>query len=291
MQGTTAGISDAVGDEEKLATCDRLKTHLIAAQRERDHYKACTVRAEEELHNVVMAAPPPVQPCSVNLKEVHYTFDFAQNVCLPYTAHQVGPLYFKTPRKVQIFGVNSEGLPKQVNYLLDEAETIGADGKKSHGPNTVVSLLHHFFEFHGHGEKECHLHADNCCGQNKNKTLVAYFAWRVLTGRHHRIRLSFMIAGHTRCLVDGCFGLLKRKYRRSDCFTLNQLAAVVNSSAACNVAQLYHNSGIVWRAWDDFCHTISSLCLRSGRSITSSLKQLLQVKFSSKSQLMVSQDE
>ena len=61
-----------------------------------------------------------------------------------------------------------------------------------------------------------------------------------------------MIAGHTRCLVDGCFGLLQRKYRRSDCFTLDQLAAVVNSSAAGNVAQVYHNSGIVWRAWDDF---------------------------------------
>ena len=61
-----------------------------------------------------------------------------------------------------------------------------------------------------------------------------------------------MIAGHTRCLVDGCFGLLKRKFRVSDCFTLDQLATVVNTSASCNIAQLYNNSGIMWRAWDDF---------------------------------------
>ena len=49
---------------------------------------------------------------------------------------------------------------------------IGEDGKESHNPNTVVSLLHHsFFHCDGHGEKQCFLHADNCAGQNKSKTL------------------------------------------------------------------------------------------------------------------------
>ena len=35
-----------------------------------------------------------------------------------------GPLYFLTPRKVQIFGVAIEGEKKQINYLIDENETI-----------------------------------------------------------------------------------------------------------------------------------------------------------------------
>lgn len=242
----------AVGEDEKLAASAALTDHVLGAQREREMYKQRTLEAQAELKDFAMAAPPPVRPCSAPLTRVHYTFDFAQNVSLPYTARQVGPIYFKSPRKVQIFGVNSEGIPKQVNYLLDEADTIGKDGTKSHGANTVVSLLHHFFEEHGHGEKECHLHADNCAGQNKNKTLLAYLAWRVLTGRHYRITISFMVAGHTRCLVDGCFGLLKRAYRRSDCFTMEQLAAVVDSSAACNVAQVYPGSTIRWRSWDTF---------------------------------------
>ena len=173
---------EAVGEAQKIVASEAMKTHILAAQAERDYYRECTAKASEELKEVA-PEPPPVLECSAQLKYVHYTFDFAQNVCLLYTARQAGPLYFKTPRKVQIFGVNSEGIPKQVNYLLDEADTIGLDGKKSHGANTVVSLLHHFFEHHGHGEVECHLHADNCSGQNKNKTLLAYLAWRVLTGR------------------------------------------------------------------------------------------------------------
>ena len=44
-----------------------------------------------------------------------------------------------------------------------------------------------------------------------------------------------MIAGHTRCLVDGCFGLLKKTYCRSDLLT--ELADAVNLSAQCYAAQ------------------------------------------------------
>ena len=84
-------------------------------------------------------------------------------------------MYFKTPRNVQIFGVNVEAMPTQINYLLDTDETIGENRKKnSHGPNTVVSLFHHFFEQHGIGEKKGFCHCDNCGGQNKNKTVIAY---------------------------------------------------------------------------------------------------------------------
>ena len=65
------------------------------------------------------------------------------------------------------------------------------------GANTVVSMLHHFFEVHGLSEKDVHLHTDNCGGQNKNNIMVGYLLWRVLTGN---ITLSFMIAGHTKVL-------------------------------------------------------------------------------------------
>ena len=73
-----------------------------------------------------------------------------------------------------------------------------------------------------------------------------------MTGLHSKIVLSFMMTGHTRCLVDGMFGLIKRKFRRSDCFTLPQLAEIVNSSADQNVAQLIPGSDVVWREWDTF---------------------------------------
>ncbi|XP_065195728.1 uncharacterized protein LOC135827131 [Sycon ciliatum] len=167
-------------------------------------------------------------------------------------ARQEGPLYYQTPRKVQLFGVCCEAQPRQINYLLDETDTIGCDGKRSHNPNTVASLLHHYFQVHGLHEEECVLHADNCAGQNKNRTIMTYLAWRCLTGLHKKISLSFMITGHTRCLVDCMFGLLKQRYRRADCYTMGQLCDVVNSSSICNAAQTIPGSGLVLYEWDTF---------------------------------------
>ena len=54
-----------------------------------------------------------------------------------------------------MFGVNCEAIPRQVNFLGDEA---GACGK---GANAVVSQIDYFFDHHGLGEKKVFLHADN----------------------------------------------------------------------------------------------------------------------------------
>ena len=93
--------------------------------------------------------PPPfshLQPCSLPTM-VHYSFDMAQQVHYPSNPLQPGPLYFLTPRKCAIFGVCCEAIPRQINYLIDEAYNTGK------GANTIVSLLHHFFQAHGLGEK------------------------------------------------------------------------------------------------------------------------------------------
>ena len=105
------------------------------------------------------------------------------------------------------------------------------------GANAIVSMLHHHFVHHGLGETTVHLHADNCGGQNKNATMVQYLLWRVMTGQHDQITLSFMIPGHTKFSPDWCFGLLKKRYRRTKVGGLNDLIDVVNQSAVVNVAQ------------------------------------------------------
>ena len=79
--------------------------------------------------------------------------------------------------------------------------------------------------------------------------MFSCLAWRFILGLHKKIPSSFMLVGHTRCLVDGCFGLLKRKDWRSNVFTLNQLADVVNKSAAPNFARI---GGVCWYSWDEF---------------------------------------
>ncbi len=99
------------------------------------------------------------------------------------------------------------------------------------GANAIISMLDHFFDYHG-------LHADNCSGQNKNSTMVHYLLHRVMTGKHDTNTLSFMIAGHTKFSPDWCSVLLKKKYRRTCIGGLPDLVEVVNNSSVVNVAQV-----------------------------------------------------
>ena len=120
----------------------------------------------------------------------------------------------------------------QINYLIYEAVNTGK------GANSIMSMLHHFLEHHNLGESDITLHADNCCGQNKNRYVMQYLAWRVMTGLNDNIMVSFLIVGHTKFAPDWCFGLLKRAFRRTKIGCLDDIVRVVESSAEVNHAQL-----------------------------------------------------
>jgi hypothetical protein len=238
-------IQRAVSEAGKKELTLKFQNHIEEAQKERDAYLGAMEKAKKALATSKSENATPLFG--------HYTFDFAQQVFLPYHARQVGPLYFKVPLKVFIFGICDDSIPSQANYLFNESQCIGKNGSKSHGPNCVISMLHHYLAVYGKGEPECHFHADNCVGQNKNKTVLAYFVWRTLVGLSKEITLSFMRVGHTRCIVDSFFGLLKKHFRSSDCNTMLQLKATVESSAVCNSAQLFEWE---WREWDSFFLTM-----------------------------------
>ena len=145
-------MQDSVSEEEKLDTTDNLRQHVLTAQKERETYNTCIRRAkdtygDDEVDNYV-----------------HYTFDFSQNVCLPHHSRQMGPVYFTSLRKVQIFGFRIDGIPIQLNFLIDENETIGPDGTYSHGPNSVISMIHWAMETRYSRKSACAIHADNCPG-------------------------------------------------------------------------------------------------------------------------------
>ena len=195
-------------------------------------------------------------PCSYPGK-CHYSFDFAQQVHFPSDPLQPGPIYFKCPRKCGLFGIACEAFPRQVNFLLDESVHTGK------GANTVVSMLHYFLNNHGIGEFHLHLHADNGSGQNKNSCMMWYLMWRVLTGRHRSITLSFLLTGHTKFSCDWCFGLVKRLYRKTKVDCLQDIVAVVEQSSDVNLSQLCGTSdrSIVWL--DDIpCPVLPKSCER-----------------------------
>ena len=147
-------------------------------------------------------------------------------------------MYFKIGRKVQLFGICCDSTKIQHNYLVDESETIGKDGTKSHRPNAVISMLDHYFNNHCMKESQCHCHADNCVGQNINRFVLCYLAWRVITGKQLNCVVLYG-GGHTRCHVDVHFSLIKKLYHSLDCDTLEHLVDATQRSSKNNVPQLY----------------------------------------------------
>lgn len=248
----------AVLDEEKEKKQEELYQaaldHLKHAQKERLYYRAHAKIAQKYYHDLVDRGETLV-PSKANSRNImsHYSWDFSQQLQYPFEDQQVGPIYFKTPRRAQLFGVCCEGIPRQVNYLIDEADFLEKNA------NTVISLLDHFFANHGLGEKSVYLTADNCVGQNKNNALIQYLMYRTLTGLHTEIELSFLVVGHTKFSPDAYFGLTKRFYRRSQVYTYEQLIRVIEMSSknGHNVCQSYHNritgeSSIIYRDWSSW---------------------------------------
>ena len=205
--------------------------HLRVVHLARSFYNEMVKGAKQTCEQVKLVDFCRSAPCSRQIS-MHYSFNFAQQVHLPSDPLQPGPLYFLVPRKCGIFGVCCEGLPKQMNFLIDEAHLI------SKGSNAVVSYLHYFFECFGLGETNADLHCDNCAGQNKNRFVLWYCAWRVAIGLHQSITLNFLVVGHTKFAPDACFGLLKRAFKRHAISSLSELESVVNGSACLNSSQL-----------------------------------------------------
>ena len=251
-QENTAKLQRAANllDREKSSTVKAHQDHLNCAQTERAFYRTVCANAvktvqESEIDAVLQRESR--YPCSLN-KTMHYSFDYAQQVHIPSNPLQPGPIYFKTPRKCGIFGVMCEGVPNQVNFLIDEASSTGK------GANATISYLHYFFSHHGLGESNAHLHADNCAGQNKNNYFLWYFAWRIMSELHASIVYSFLIAGHTKFGPDRSFGMIKKAYKVTYVSLLYEFANMVETSSnlGVNKAQLVgtHDGKIIVPVYD-----------------------------------------
>ena len=249
-------LRHSLSDEQHKMINDRYNQHNIKAKAFRNSYNANIEEAErgwrgmrntdreQILHRLESRAQlsPFISYAYLDI-QMQYSFDYCQQVSLPYSSQQRGTFYFRTPRKVQVFGVCCEPLSRQVFFLIDEAQQAGK------GAAVVVSQVHAFFHLHGLGEKRVTLQADNCVGQNKYTTMMWYLAWRVITGQHDRIQLNFMLPGHTKFRPDYYFGLFKKHYHRQDRIDdMEDLADCVRQcgqNVTC-VPQLYQD----WKYYD-----------------------------------------
>ena len=198
-------------EDEKSGKLKSAEEHLITAKEERKAYNDKKEMSKSNWDGLPVHIRGDGSSHHNLPISMLYSFDHAQSVYIPSNPLQPGPAYFKTPRKCEIFGVCCEGSRIQVNYLIDEGESIGK------GANSIISYLHHYLDIYGVGEEHLQLQADNCVGQNKNNPMIQYLAWRCYTKKNTSCSIHFMLVGHTRFSPDQYFGMIKRKYRKTLC--------------------------------------------------------------------------
>lgn len=222
-----------VPEDEKSEVLRFQEAHLEHARAERKHYTDLCQQSRQVAQSLGLVQFERSPPMSRDIC-YHYSFDFAQQVHFPSDPLQPGQIYFKMPRKCQLFGIHAEGVSKQVNYLVGESVSCGK------GANVVVSYLHHFLDKCSAGEYHLQLNADNCSGQNKNNIMLWYLTWRVATGLNATASIAFLPAGHTKFSPDWCFGLMTRLYRKTKVSCMQDIVGVVNNSSqqGVNVPQL-----------------------------------------------------
>ncbi|EDQ92071.1 uncharacterized protein MONBRDRAFT_22871 [Monosiga brevicollis MX1] len=181
---------------------------------------------------------------------VHVTFDFAEKLLLPRLQKQPGQMYLLNGLHVDLFGVLISNIKTQFTFPLVEGHWPMANDA-----NVVCAMLHHTLSSERvkslPGIRNLELHADNCDGQNKNRWILWYLAWRVATQRNDSIRLHFMVAGHTKNHCDAHFSLIKRAVKSKDIWTPldveHAVATSTKSSSACVPGNM-----VDWRDWKGY---------------------------------------
>ena len=154
-------------EEEAKDLLKKFKEHLVKAKLERNYYNKNTKLAEQQrkLVDEQFIIRGKADYCSVDAI-AHYSYDWAQNVHVPHSDQQVSKIYYLSPRKVHLFGIQDEAVREQINYVLDEDEIIGK------GPNGTLSLVFDGIKKLNKGEKHLKITCDNAGGQNKNNVTI-----------------------------------------------------------------------------------------------------------------------
>ncbi|DBA00243.1 TPA: hypothetical protein N0F65_007887, partial [Lagenidium giganteum] len=83
------------------------------------------------------------------------------------------------------------------------------------------------------------IYADNCCGQNKNNTVIKYLLLLTHTHQLKKASLNVFVKGYIKNNCDRGFGNLKRKYARSDIWSLSETLLPVISRPFADALQRY----------------------------------------------------
>ncbi len=107
------------------------------------------------------------------------------------------------------------------------------EGEGAKGDNNVASLIMHALRDLGWliadrcGGK-LSIIMDSCSRQNKNKMVLHLVLYLVEQHYFKNVEFIFYIRGHTKNVCNRLFNLLKIRYHKSDIYTMEMLADILN---------------------------------------------------------------
>jgi hypothetical protein len=162
--------------------------------------------------------------------------DYCQNMSAPhFGSEQPGATYYFSPLNVYCFGmVDVAAGPdlKMYAHIYHEGE-----GKK--GGNNVASLIIKTLKIMGLAPSpetgissylptgKLSVIMDNCAGQNKNRMVLRLALYLVEASYFREVEFIFLVAGHTKNQCDRMFNKLKKKYNKSNVYSMQVLEEVL----------------------------------------------------------------
>lgn len=150
--------------------------------------------------------------------------DYMANVSLPQIPVQ--DLYYFRQLTVCTFGISNIKTKSMTCYVYHE----GHAGK---GANEVCSFLKHYIDQEAvQRYKKLLIFCDNCCGQNKNNTMLRFLMSLVELKKFEEIQIYFPIRGHSFMPCDRDFGLIRRQLNKHERFyTLDEYIKIISKAS------------------------------------------------------------
>lgn len=131
-------------------------------------------------------------------------------------------------------------------YLVHDSMFSGANLLWSVVWLTLCSMRDHY----GYLPAELHLQLDNTSGENKNNTMVAMASWLVHAGYFKRVRVFFLLVGHTHIIIDQVFGVITKSIKSQQLLEVRDLVAAIGTALLPNPQYRAQEVKVLPALWD-----------------------------------------
>ena len=211
------------------------ENHKQAAQASHTYYTTLIKRCSEQWSEI--ATLEEKQALSEEEKEhlISLKSQFTLVICADYQmaklvpywgqAAQPGSTYYLQKLSHDIFGIVDHGSGSSKVYLFDERAGL------KNTDHTILYLTHYISSLPSWIHR-VHIFLDNTCSTNKNYYLMSWAYKVIQQDKLNFLRVSFLIAGHTKFSPDLLFSKIAQSYNKSDVFNTNKLKNVIANYAS-----------------------------------------------------------